>query len=121
MTKTVMIVDDAIVIRQLITMTLARQGFDVIEAVDGTDALRKVNGKKIEMVITDLNMPQMDGIELIRQLRSRPDFRFTPIVMLTTESQQTKKEEGQKAGASGWILKPFNAKQLLEAVRKFVV
>lgn len=120
MAKSILIVDDAVVIRQLIGMTLSKQGFQVIEAINGNDALSKVSNKKVEMIITDLNMPEMDGLELIRQLRAKSEFRFTPIVMLTTESQEDKRQEGRMAGASGWLLKPFNARQLIEAVHKFV-
>jgi two-component system chemotaxis response regulator CheY len=120
MTKTVLIVDDSSSMRQLVSFALQDAGFEVIAAVDGEDALARVDGKRVEMVITDLNMPKMDGIELIKQLRLKPAYKFTPIVMLTTESQETKKQEGRRAGASGWIVKPFTPEQLIGVVKKFV-
>lgn len=120
MSKTVLIVDDSASMRQLVAFALQDAGYDVISAVDGKDALAKSNGSKVSMVVTDLNMPQMDGLELIRQLRTRPAYRFTPIVMLTTESQESKKQEGKKVGASGWIVKPFTPEQLIGVVKKFV-
>jgi two-component system chemotaxis response regulator CheY len=120
MVRTVMIVDDSASMRQLISFSLKDAGFNVIAAVDGKDALDKINGSQIDMVVTDLNMPNIDGIELIRQLRGNPSFKFTPIVMLTTESQDAKKQEGKDAGASGWIVKPFQPERLLEVINKFL-
>ena len=120
MGRTILIVDDSASMRQLVTFALKDAGYDVIAAVDGKDALIKVNGTKIEMVVTDLNMPNMDGIELIKQLRSSATNKFTPVVMLTTESQDSKKQEGRAAGASGWIVKPFQPDQLINVIRKFV-
>ncbi len=120
MGRLILIVDDSASMRQLVTFALKDAGYDVIAAVDGKDALGKVNGSKVDMVVTDLNMPNMDGIELIRQLRASAANKFTPVVMLTTESQDTKKQEGRAAGASGWIVKPFNPDKLLEVIRKFV-
>ncbi len=118
MAKRILIADDSASMRQLVEFTLKSAGFEVIVAVDGKDALNKSNGSKIDMVITDLNMPEMDGITLIKQLRGSPANRFTPIVMLTTESQAGKKDEGKKAGASGWLVKPFSPDTLLETVNK---
>jgi two-component system chemotaxis response regulator CheY len=106
--------------RQMVTFTLKGAGFDVIEGVDGRDALTRVQGKTVNLVITDLNMPVMDGMTLIRELRAKPEFKFTPILMLTTESQQDKKLEGKAAGATGWIVKPFQPEQLLQTVNKVV-
>jgi two-component system chemotaxis response regulator CheY len=120
MGNTILIVDDSASMRQLVTFALKDAGYDVIAAVDGKDALSKVNGTKIDMVVTDLNMPNMDGIELIKQLRSSSANKFTPVVMLTTESQGTKKQEGRAAGASGWIVKPFQPEQLINVIKKFV-
>ena len=120
MVKTILIVDDSASMRQLVTFALKDAGYDVIAAVDGKDALGKLNGTKVDMVVTDLNMPNMDGIELIRQLRSIPACKFTPVVMLTTESQESKKHEGRAAGASGWIVKPFKPEQLIVVIKKFV-
>jgi two-component system chemotaxis response regulator CheY len=120
MAKTILIVDDSASMRQLVTFALKDAGFEVFAAVDGKDALGKLNGKKVDMVVTDLNMPQMDGIELIKQLRSSSATKFTPVVMLTTESQESKKQEGKQAGASGWVVKPFTPEKLIEVIKKFV-
>jgi two-component system chemotaxis response regulator CheY len=99
---------------------MKQAGFDVIEGGNGQEAITHAQGKSVSLVITDLNMPVMDGMTLIRQLRAKPDFKFTPILMLTTESQQEKKAEGKAAGATGWIVKPFNPEQLLQVVAKVV-
>jgi len=120
MGKTLLIVDDSASMRQLVSFALKDAGYDVISAVNGKDALDKLNGTKVEMVITDLNMPEMDGIEFIKQFRTQAGYRFTPVVMLTTESQEAKKQEGKQAGASGWIVKPFTPDQLVGVVKKFV-
>ncbi len=120
MGRTILIADDSASMRQLVTFALKDAGYDVIAAVDGKDALSKLNGSKVDMVVTDLNMPNMDGIELIRQLRSTPTNKFTPVVMLTTESQDSKKQEGRAAGASGWIVKPFTPEKLIGVIKKFV-
>ncbi len=117
MTKTIMTVDDSASVRQMVSFTLKNEGYTVIEASDGKDALGKLKGK-VDMIITDLNMPNMDGIELIRSVRALPAYKFIPIVMLTTESQASKKQEGKTAGATGWIVKPFKPDQLLAVVRK---
>jgi two-component system, chemotaxis family, chemotaxis protein CheY len=118
MAKTIMVVDDSSSMRQMVNFTLAGAGHCVIEAVDGADAMTKCGGQKVDLVITDLNMPNMNGIELTRQLRANPAFRFTPIILLTTESQTDKKLEGKAAGATGWIVKPFQVEQLLAVVKK---
>ncbi len=118
MGKTIMTVDDSASVRQMVSFTLREAGYQVIEAVDGKDALSKLNGSSINMVITDLNMPNMDGIELITKLRATPACKFVPIVMLTTESQPQKKQEGKVAGATGWIVKPFKPDQLLAVIKK---
>lgn len=118
MGKLIMTVDDSTSVRQMVTFTLKSAGYGVIEAKDGMDALAKANGAGVNMVITDLNMPNMDGIELIRNLRGDPAYRFVPIIMLTTESQDSKKQEGRQAGATGWIVKPFRPEQLLAVVKK---
>jgi len=120
MGKTLLIVDDSASMRQMVSFTLKDAGYDVIAANNGKDALSKIEGTKVEMVITDLNMPEMDGIEFIRQMRSKAGFKFLPIVMLTTESQESKKLAGKQAGASGWLVKPFQPAQLVDVVKKFV-
>lgn len=118
MAKTILTVDDSASIRQMVKFTLTKEGYNVIEACDGKDALAKAGGAQIDMVVTDLNMPNMDGITLIRELRAKPQFKFIPIIMLTTESQDTKKNEGKSAGATGWIVKPFKPEQLVTIAKK---
>jgi len=120
MGKTVLIVDDAATIRQLVSFTLKGAGYDVVAADNGKDALYALNGRSVAMVITDLNMPQMDGIEFIKQLRSTEGHRFTPVLMLTTEWEETKKQAGKAAGASGWIVKPFRPDKLVALVDRFM-
>ena len=118
MGKKVMTVDDSSSVRQVVKFALTQAGYDVVEAVDGKDALSKLTGPPPSLILTDLNMPNLDGLGLIRAVRSNPSFRFTPIVMLTTESQDSKKQEGKAAGATGWIVKPFTPEQLLAVVKK---
>ena len=118
MGKIIMTADDSASIRQMVSFTLQEAGYEVVEAVDGKDALDKLRSASIHMLVTDLNMPKMDGIELIRQVRGESRYRFMPIIMLTTESQAAKKQEGKAAGATGWIVKPFKPEQLLAVVRK---
>ncbi|HOS98105.1 MAG TPA: response regulator [Deltaproteobacteria bacterium] len=120
MSKTILSVDDSASIRQLVVFTLEKEGYVVMSAVDGRDALAKMKTKPVDMVITDLNMPNMDGIELIQALRKDQSFRFTPIVMLTTESAQNKKDAGRQAGATGWIVKPFKPEQLIAVVKRLL-
>jgi two-component system chemotaxis response regulator CheY len=118
MAKCVLVVDDSETVRQVLQLTLSNAGFDVIEAEDGDDALNKLsNTPVVDMLITDLNMPNMDGLELIKKIREDKKHRFTPIVMLTTESSEEKKRAGREAGASGWIVKPFKPEQLLKVVK----
>jgi len=102
----------------MVNFTLAAGGYIVIEATDGVDALGKCSAQKVDLFITDLNMPNMNGIQLTRQLRALPPYRFTPIVMLTTESQTDRKMEGKAAGATGWVTKPFEPQQILAVVKK---
>jgi len=116
--KRIMTVDDSSSMRQMLTFTLERAGYEVIQAGDGREALAKLDGSDIHLFLTDLNMPNMDGIALTRQLRSMPDYKFVPIVLLTTESQAEKKQEGKAAGATGWIVKPFEPDKLLAVVNK---
>jgi two-component system chemotaxis response regulator CheY len=120
MPKVIMTVDDSTSIRQMVSYTLSEAGYTVLEAVDGQDALAKLGSASVDMIITDLNMPRVDGVELIRQIRAQAKHKGVPILMLTTESQDTKKQEGKAAGATGWIVKPFNAAQLVDVVKKLV-
>jgi len=115
---TILAVDDSASMRQMVTFTLKGAGFTVIDAVDGIDALAKAKTAKVDLVLTDVNMPRMDGISLIKELRALPNYKFTPILMLTTESGTGKKTEGKSAGATGWIVKPFNPDQLLATIKK---
>lgn len=117
MPKCILIVDDSQTVRQVLQLALGDAGYEVIEAEDGFDALRKISGVRVDMLITDLNMPNMDGLELIKKVREDSQHRFTPIVMLTTESSEEKKKAGREAGASGWIVKPFKPEQLLKVVK----
>jgi len=121
MSKTIMTADDSASVRQMVGFTLREAGYEVVEAVDGRDALDKMAGSSVNMLITDLNMPNMDGIELIRNVRAQQQFKFMPIIMLTTESQDSKKQEGRSAGATGWIVKPFKPEQLVAVVKKVLV
>ena len=119
MGKTALIVDDSPTMRQMVAFTLTNAGFTVIEAQDGKDAVNKVaGGGKMDVVVTDLNMPEMDGIALIKELRKLSAFRFTPILMLTTEAAAEKKQAGKEAGATGWIVKPFNPEILLKTIAR---
>lgn len=115
---TILAVDDSASMRQMVVFTLKGAGYDVVEAADGVQALQSAKSKKVDLVLTDVNMPNMDGITLIRELRALPNYKFTPILTLTTESAPEKKMEGKKAGATGWIVKPFNPTQLLATVKK---
>jgi two-component system chemotaxis response regulator CheY len=115
---TLLIVDDSTSMRQMVAFALTSGGYTVVEAEDGITALEKAKAQRFDAVITDVNMPRMDGIELIRQLRALPNYKFTPLLMLTTESGADKKNEGRAAGATGWLVKPFDPEQLLAVVRK---
>jgi two-component system chemotaxis response regulator CheY len=118
--KRILTVDDSSSVRQMVGFTLRKAGYEVAEAVDGRDGLTKVGAGKFDLIITDLNMPNVDGIELITTVRKIPEYKFVPILMLSTESQAEKKDAGRKAGATGWIVKPFNAEQLVAVVQKLV-
>jgi len=118
MANKIMSVDDAASIRQLVSFTLRKEGYEVIEACNGKDAIQKLENIDVNMVVTDLNMPEMNGIELIKALRANPKYHFIPIIMLTTESQTGVKQEGKAAGATGWIVKPFQPQQLINVVKK---
>lgn len=120
MSKTILTADDSASMREMIAFTLRNAGYTVVEAVDGKDALTKLTGSAVSMLITDLNMPNMDGISLIRQVRSLPQYKYIPIVMLTTESNDEKKQAGRAAGATGWIVKPFRGEQLVTVAKKFL-
>jgi two-component system chemotaxis response regulator CheY len=118
MGKTILTVDDARTMRQMVSFTLKGAGHEVLEAQDGAIALNVLQSRSVDLVITDVHMPNMNGIELTRQLRTLPSFGRTPIILLTTESDPGKKAEGRAAGATGWIVKPFSQEQLLAIVAK---
>ncbi len=120
MRKRIMTVDDSASVRMMVSFSLKQAGYEVVEAHDGMDALDKINDESetIHMVIADINMPGIDGIELIGKLRADPRNKFIPIIMLTTESQESMKQKGRKAGATGWIVKPFKPEQLLAVVKR---
>ncbi len=118
MAKTIMIVDDSASMRQVVGIALRSAGYQVLEGRDGVDALSKLTGQKVHLIISDVNMPNMDGISFVRAVKQNAAYRFTPIIMLTTESEETKKREGQAAGAKAWVVKPFKPEQLLNAVQK---
>ncbi len=118
--KTVMTVDDSASLRQMVGVVLRGGGYQVVEAVDGMDALSKLKGQDLQLILTDINMPNMDGLEFTRRIRAMPDYRFVPVVLLTSESNPEKKQLGKAAGATAWIVKPFNPDQLLAVVKKVV-
>ncbi len=118
MTKTIMVVDDSSSVRQMMAFTLENAGYDVVEAEDGQDALKKLNSSPVNMIVTDLNMPNVNGFDLIRSIRSKPEYKYIPIVVLTTESHDEKKQESKEAGATGWITKPFKPDQLIGVINK---
>jgi two-component system chemotaxis response regulator CheY len=115
---TILAVDDSASMRQMVSFTLKGAGYNVVEAVDGVDALNKAKAQSFDCIVTDVNMPNKDGIALIKDLRALPNYKFTPMLMLTTESGMDKKQQGKDAGATGWIVKPFNPDQLLKTINK---
>ena len=121
MAKNVLVVDDSSSVRQVVGIALKSAGYDVIEASDGKDALTKLNGQKIHLMISDVNMPNMDGITFVKEVKKLANYKFTPIITLTTESQESKKAEGQAAGAKAWVVKPFQPAQMLAAVSKLIL
>lgn len=121
MAKTALVVDDSSSMRQMVSLTLRSAGFNVLEGENGQQALDRLKaapGGKVDIIITDLNMPVMDGLTFIRSVRAQTLLKFTPILMLTTESQETRKAEGKAAGATGWIVKPFHPEQLIKVIEK---
>ena len=121
MSKTILIVDDSASLRQVVSIALKGAGYDVLEACDGKDALTKLDGKKIHLIISDVNMPNMDGITMVKAIKQLPAYKFTPVIMLTTEAGESKKAEGQAVGAKAWVVKPFQPAQMLAAVSKLIL
>ena len=120
MPKIILIVDDSPSVRQVVGITLKAAGYQVIEAVDGQDALNKLEGQRVNLIVSDVNMPNLDGISLVKAVKASPETKFTPVLMLTTESEESRKREGQAAGAKAWLVKPFQPALLLSAVSKLV-
>ncbi len=120
MSKKILVVDDSVSIRHVVSMALTGAGYEVIEAKDGLDALSKLDSASVNLVITDVNMPNMDGITLLKSIKSRPDTKFTPVIMLTTESEASIKDKGRAAGAKAWMVKPFKPEQMVAAVSKLI-
>ncbi|SFU68333.1 two-component system, chemotaxis family, response regulator CheY [Pseudoduganella namucuonensis] len=121
MGKTIMVVDDSASLRQVVGIALKGAGYEVVEAADGQIALGKLGGQRVNLIVCDVNMPNMDGITFVRELKMLPSHKFTPVIMLTTETQEAKKREGQAAGAKAWVVKPFKPEVLLGAVQKLVL
>lgn len=121
MAKTILIVDDSATLRQVVSIALKGAGYDVIEGADGKDALTKLTGQKVHLIISDVNMPNMDGITFVSEVKKLPAYKFTPVIMLTTEAGEDKKAAGQAAGAKAWMVKPFKPEQMLNAVSKLIL
>jgi two-component system, chemotaxis family, chemotaxis protein CheY len=120
MAKSILAIDDSASIRQMVGFTLKSSGYEVTEAVDGMDGLEKAKGKTFNLILTDQNMPRMDGLTLIKNLRALPQYKTVPILMLTTESSDAMKQQGKAAGATGWLVKPFDPQKLIEVVKKVI-
>ena len=118
--KLIMIIDDSPSLREVVSISLKTAGYEIMEATDGKDALSKLNGRKVHLMICDVNMPVMDGISFVKEVKKLPNHRFVPIIMLTTESRESRKVEGQLAGAKAWVVKPFRPEQMLDAVAKLI-
>ena len=121
MAKTILVVDDSASMRQVVSMALKQAGHEVIEACDGKDALTRLAGQRVHLVISDVNMPNMDGITFVREMKKNAAYRFVPVIMLTTEGSDEKKKAGQEAGAKAWVVKPFQPAQMLAAVTKLIL
>lgn len=121
MKKTILIVDDSSSVRTVVKTALSGAGYNVIEASDGKDALGKLDGTKIHLIVSDVNMPNMDGISFVKEVKKNPSYKFTPVCMLTTEAEKSKIEEGKSAGAKAWMVKPFQPPKLLDVVSKLIL
>lgn len=120
MAKTILAIDDSASIRQMVAFTLKSSGYEVVDAVDGMDGLDKAKATSFNLILTDQNMPRMDGLTLIKNLRALPQYKTVPILMLTTESSDAMKQQGRAAGATGWLVKPFDPQKLIEVVKKVI-
>lgn len=121
MTKTIMMVDDSVSARQFTAVVLKEAGYELIEACDGVDALPKLNGRKVHLIISDVTMPNMDGITFVKEVKNLPDHKFTPIIMLTTSFHKASRQEARDAGVKAWMVKPFGKSTLLEIVSRFAL
>ena len=121
MTKKILVIDDSASLRQVVSIALKGAGYEVIEAEDGQQALKRLDNNRVHLAICDVNMPVMDGITFVKEVKKRSDHRFLPIIMLTTESRESRKQEGQMAGAKAWVVKPFRPEQILNAVSKLIL
>lgn len=121
MAKTILIVDDSASLRQVVGIALRSAGYEAIEAADGVEALKLLDGRKINLIISDVNMPNMDGISFVKAAKQLPAYKFVPVIMLTTEAGDAKKQAGQAAGAKAWVVKPFQPAQMLAAVGKLIL
>lgn len=121
MPKNILVVDDSASIRHVVGIALKEAGYNVLQGKDGKDALTKLDGTKIHLIISDVNMPNMDGISFLKEVRANARYKFTPVIMLTTEAGQSKMAEGKAAGAKAWMVKPFKPQQMLDAVSKLVL
>ncbi|KPQ28480.1 MAG: two-component system, chemotaxis family, response regulator CheY [Marinobacter excellens HL-55] len=121
MTKTVMVVDDSASLRQVVVMALKSAGYETIEAENGKKALEVLKAKRANLIISDVNMPVMDGLTFLKEVKKLPDYKFTPVIMLTTESSENRKSEGKASGAKAWVVKPFQPQQMLDAVKKLLL
>ena len=116
--KTILIIDDSISMRKMIAFTLEESGFTTAESVNGADALEHIANSRFDLILADVNMPKLDGISFVRAARAVPAYKFTPILILTTETAAEKMKEARQAGATGWLVKPFEPGRLLDAVRR---
>ena len=120
MAKKILVIDDSASLREVVSIALQGAGYEVVQAADGQQALDKLDGSRIHLAICDVNMPVMDGISFVKEAKKRQEYRFMPIIMLTTESRESRKQEGQMAGAKAWVVKPFRPEQMLHAVAKLI-
>jgi two-component system chemotaxis response regulator CheY len=120
MAKKILVIDDSASLREVVSIALQGAGYEVVQAADGKQALDKLDGSRIHLAICDVNMPVMDGISFVKEAKKRQEYRFMPIIMLTTESRESRKQEGQMAGAKAWVVKPFRPEQMLHAVAKLI-
>lgn len=121
MSKTILIVDDSDSLREVVGIALKGAGYEVIEGADGQEGLNQLDGKKVHLIISDVNMPNMNGIEMVKKIKEMAQYKFTPIIMLTTESGEELKDQGRSAGVKAWMVKPFKPEQMLDAVSKLIM